>query len=84
MFSLCTQFRTFVKQHATMDKQPATNAPLLTVQELAQVLKVSSRTVELLIRLNRAPPFIRVGRARRWRSEDIDAWLAEQVNLPHR
>ena len=67
-----------------MDKPTASGPSLLTIQELAQVLKVSPRSVESLIRLNRAPPFIRIGRARRWRSEDIETWLAEQANLPHR
>ena len=67
-----------------MDKQLASRPELLTVQELAQVLKVSTRTVESMIRLNRAPPFIRIGRARRWRSEDIEAWLSAEANLPHR
>ena len=63
-----------------MDKQPAAMPALLTIQELAQALKVSTRTVETLIRTNRAPCFIRIGRARRWRAEDIDAWLAKEAN----
>jgi excisionase family DNA binding protein len=62
-----------------MDKQAEAIHALLTIHELAQVLKVSVRTVESLIRANRAPPFIRVGRARRWRTGDVDAWLAQQV-----
>lgn len=63
-----------------MDKKHATGVALLTIQELAQALKVSTRTLETLIRLNRAPRYIRVGRARRWRSEDIEAWLAKEAD----
>lgn len=62
-----------------MDKKPAAMASLLTIQELAETLKVSIRTVETLIREQRAPCFIRVGRSRRWRTEDVEAWLTKQI-----
>ena len=62
-----------------MNTEVAPQLALLTVRELAQTLKVSPRTVESLIKLKRAPPFVRIGRARRWRIQDVNAWLAKEA-----
>jgi excisionase family DNA binding protein len=49
--------------------------PLLDAKGLAAFLSISQRTLESLILQGNAPPFTRLGRQRRWRQEDVDAWL---------
>lgn len=58
-----------------MDKN-RTDSALLTLEQLAERLNVSRRTVENLVRAQRGPHFIRIGRAKRFRAEDIESWLA--------
>jgi len=50
--------------------------PLLTAQQVAAHLQVSERKFEQMVHDGHAPPFIRLGRLRRWRSGDIAEWLA--------
>ena len=53
---------------------------LLTLQDVALLLSCSPRHVERLISSGRFPKPIRVGNARRWRRvEDVEAWIAKQV-----
>jgi excisionase family DNA binding protein len=60
-----------------MDKGNADS--VLTAAEVAQRLKISLRSFEALVQAQRAPPFLRIGRLRRWRAPDVEAWLIEQV-----
>ena len=46
----------------------------ITVEELADMLKVSHRTVQRLVRRKELPA-IRIGRQWRFRKEWIDEWL---------
>ena len=54
---------------------------LLTVEELADTLKVNARTIHRFVQ-RRELPAIRVGRQWRFRREWVEAWLKERtVNL---
>ncbi len=55
--------------------QQSAPIPLLDAKGLAAFLSISQRTLESLILQGNAPPFTRLGRQRRWRQEDVDAWL---------
>jgi len=48
---------------------------LLAKEDVAQILGVHQRTVDNLVKAGKLPGSINVGRQRRWRKKDIDAWL---------
>jgi excisionase family DNA binding protein len=52
------------------------DSPLLTPDELAAILKASTRTVRRLDDEGKIPAALRFGRLKRWRSAEIDEWLA--------
>lgn len=56
---------------------------LLTVAEVAEMLRVSTMTVYRLIRTGELPA-VRVGRNYRVRRADLDAYLQEQLVEPER
>lgn len=60
-----------------MRKEPFTEARLLTVNEVADLLRVSRMTVYRLIK-NGEMPALRVGRNYRLREEDIHDYLTER------
>ena len=49
---------------------------LLSADQLASRLGVSARTIWRLASGQRMPSPLRLGRAVRWRSSDIEAWIA--------
>ena len=51
------------------------HAGLLDTPRLAEELGVPQRTVDQWAYLGKGPAFIKVGRHRRYRRIDIDAWL---------
>lgn len=51
---------------------------LLTIQQLAKQLSVSTRMLENMILRGEAPPFIRLGRLRRWDPQVVKAWLEQK------
>lgn len=53
--------------------------PLMDAKSLAGYLKVSTRTLENLIGRGEGPPFLRLGRQRRWRAVDVEDWLQAQA-----
>jgi excisionase family DNA binding protein len=57
--------------------QSFAKARFLTVQEVADMLRVSSMTVYRLIKNNELPA-VRVGRSFRVRDTDVDAYLASR------
>lgn len=57
-----------------MDKN-RTESALLTLEQVAERLNVSRRTLENLVRAKKGPRFIRIGRAKRFRAGDVDAWV---------
>jgi excisionase family DNA binding protein len=54
-------------------------ARFLTVQEVAELMRVSTMTVYRLIKSGELPA-VRVGRSFRVRDEDVDAYLAARYN----
>jgi excisionase family DNA binding protein len=48
---------------------------LLTVHELASILKLSHRSIWRLVRSSQLPAPIHLGSSTRWRAADIAAWL---------
>jgi excisionase family DNA binding protein len=58
-------------------REPFTEARLLTVNEVADVLRVSRMTVYRLIKTGEMPA-LRVGRNYRLREEDVHSYLRER------
>lgn len=52
---------------------------LLSAQEMADLLKVSLRKFEQMVKAGDAPPHIRLGRLRRWPVEAVNEWLEERL-----
>ena len=50
---------------------------LLTIEEVARLLRISPRKFEDMIKAGCAPAFVRMGRLRRWEPEVVKAWLKE-------
>jgi excisionase family DNA binding protein len=51
---------------------------LLTIEEVAERLRVSVETVRWLRQQGRFTPAIKVGRRLMWDARDVDAWLKAQ------
>jgi excisionase family DNA binding protein len=51
---------------------------LLTIDDLAEMLRVSTRTLRTWRHEGELPPAITIGGALRWRRADVDAWLAKK------
>jgi excisionase family DNA binding protein len=60
-----------------VSRQPFTEARLLTVNEVADLLRVSRMTVYRLIKDGAMPAF-RVGRGYRLREEDVHTYLTDR------
>lgn len=54
---------------------------LLTVRDLARLLQISPWTVYQRVRNSPSslPPHVRLGRNLRWRPEDVQTWLLDEV-----
>jgi excisionase family DNA binding protein len=50
--------------------------------ELAAMLRISRRSLESLIKEGNVPPYVRVGRMRRWDPEIVSRWLLERTAAP--
>jgi|GEM_PF-6185285 len=50
---------------------------LLTVHELAGILKLSHRSIWRLVRSGQLPTPIHLGASTRWRAADVAAWLKQ-------
>ena len=48
---------------------------LLTIRELAKVLKLSPRSIWRLVKNHQLPVPVRIGGSIRWRAEDIIRWI---------
>jgi excisionase family DNA binding protein len=55
---------------------------LLTPAEVADLLRVDTRTLRDLRRAGGAPPSVQVGSRPRWRRVDVDTWLGERRGTP--
>lgn len=70
--------RRFTGYHsAIVKREPFTEARLKTVNEVADLLRVSRMTVYRMIKTGEMPA-VRVGRSYRLRSEDVDTYLMER------
>ncbi len=62
-----------VDQPAPLDVRP-----LLTSEALAAYLTIPERTLDQWAYLERGPAFIKIGRHRRYRPDDVETWLLMQ------
>jgi excisionase family DNA binding protein len=60
-----------------LNERPFTEARLLTVNEVADLLRVSRMTVYRLIHEGEVPA-LRVGRSFRLREDDVDSYLTQR------
>ena len=49
--------------------------PLMSAAEVTQAIGVSRRTFENLMYRKEGPPFLKIGRQRRWRPGDVNQWI---------
>lgn len=64
----------------TNDRTPAADAILVTIDSAAALLSLSARTVWGMA--NRGElPFVRIGRALRFRRVDLEKWAAENAKI---
>ena len=54
---------------------------LLTLDELATLLRVSTKTLYRWRENDEGPPFVRMGRAIGYPRRDLNAWLDERTRL---
>jgi len=59
----------------------ASESEVLTIKEVAEYLKVTERTIYRLAAAKRIPAF-KVGGTWRFRTADIDSWIAAQSEKP--
>ena len=52
---------------------------LIGSKQFAKYLGVSIRTLDTLDKKGNLPPGIRVGHLRRWRIEDVEKWVNDQL-----
>lgn len=52
---------------------------LLDAVQVASLLQISKRKLESLLAAGDGPPYVQFGRVRRWRQEDVDAWVVSRV-----
>lgn len=63
-----------------LEIEPMALLPLLRRKDAAAYLQLSPKTLETDVSRNRLGiPFVRLGRAVRYRIADLDAWLAERA-----
>ena len=58
------------------------NTPLLTRDEVEVRFGVSKRFLELAPARGEGPSFVRIGRSVRYRTEDVERWIAAQTINP--
>lgn len=58
------------------------NTPLLTEQELARRWDITTRTLFNWRRDGKGPPFVMVGKRRRYRLSDIEAYEEQMLQKP--
>ena len=52
---------------------------LLDAHQVTALLGVSRRTLERLITRHEGPAYLKIGRQRRWRPVDVNAWIEFRV-----
>ena len=61
---------------ASGDRTPRESSAMLTVQDVAEILNCSGRTVYRLADSGRMPRPIKLGALVRWPREQVEAWIA--------
>ena len=54
---------------------------LLTSRDVAALLGLKDRTVDLMRVTGRGPTFLKIGRIVRYRLSDVETWLAQHVRI---
>ena len=57
--------------------------PLMTARDVAALLRISLRRLEQLVAEGEAPRFMRIGRLRRWRRDDVMRWALDRRTPLH-
>lgn len=52
---------------------------LLDAATVSRILKISKRNFESLLARGDGPQFITIGRQRRWRPSDLEAWIQARL-----
>lgn len=55
---------------------------LLTIRELAKVLKLSPRSIWRLVKNQKLPVPVRIGGSIRWRADEITRWINDGCQEP--
>jgi len=63
-------------QAAQPEQATAAIPELLTIRDLARILKLSPRSIWRLVRNRQLPGPLRIGGSIRWRAEEIVKWIA--------
>lgn len=58
--------------------------PLMSTDDLADYLRVPARTLDQWASQGKGPAFLKIGRYRRYRPEDVETWLDGQVRASSR
>ena len=53
--------------------------PLIGKAAVAEILGISISSLSWLMQRGDAPPSLLVGKLRKWRPEDVEAWIAARV-----
>ena len=56
--------------------------PLLTVNQTADVLGIERSQLYKLMQSGQCPPWLYVGKVRRFRPEDVSAWMESKKGQP--
>ncbi|MBL8857578.1 MAG: helix-turn-helix domain-containing protein [Planctomycetes bacterium] len=59
-------------------REAAPTPALLTIEDLAALLRVTTRTLRTWRHAGESPQGIEIAGALRWRRADVDAWLAQK------
>lgn len=54
----------------------------MDAHQLTSMLGVSRRTLESILEKKEGPAFIMIGRQRRWRPSDVEAWYESRLMQP--
>lgn len=69
------------RDHFQTDR--STDDDLLTIREVADIVRVPIATLRYWRHLDKGPHSFRVGRGVRYWRRDVHVWLQEQSNGPH-
>ena len=65
--------------HSIRKMQINASDHLLSAADITEILGVSKRTFESIVKKGDAPSFLLIGRQRRWRRQDVASWIDSQL-----